>query len=167
MKKLIVGLGNPGDKYKNTRHNIGFMFLDKIAEDQGLAWVFDKKFNALICEYISSNGDKYYLAKPQTYMNLSGSSVKKLVDYYDITLENLLVIHDEIDLEFGTTKMQKSRGDAGHNGVKDISNYLGSKDYWRLRVGIGRPAHSSEEVSDFVLGKFNSDKLLDSFTLEF
>jgi PTH1 family peptidyl-tRNA hydrolase len=148
MKKLVVGLGNPGKKYENTRHNIGFLFLDYLAKEYGLSWKEEKKFKA----QVAVNGD-LILAKPQTFMNLSGTSVAKLVDYYDVTLEDLVVVHDDVDLESLNYKYQLGRGSAGHNGVKDIISKLGSNEFWRLRIGVGRPGNNRYDVNTYVLSK--------------
>ncbi len=148
QKKLIVGLGNPGDKYKNTRHNVGFMLVDNLVEKLNLKWEFDKRFNS---EVAANN--EYIFAKPQTFMNESGSAVKRLVSYFGINLDALIVIHDDVDLEAGDVKFKKGSGSAGHHGVEDIIEKLDSKDFWRLRVGIGRPQNQSFDVHSFVLGK--------------
>ncbi len=148
--KLIVGLGNPGEKYKNTRHNIGFILLDKLAEENNASWKFDKKFNAEISKF----GD-YLLVKPQTFMNKSGEAVSKIVNFYDIALEDILLIHDEIDLEHGVIKVEKGRGSAGHKGVQNVIDHLATKDFERMRIGVGKPDNPNIEVEDWVLMNFD------------
>lgn len=151
----IVGLGNPGPKYAFTRHNIGFMLLDWLAQSSGQGW--SSEHQGLTCKQQWS-GRKVLLLKPQTFMNLSGSSVQPLCHFYRIPLNRLVVIHDEVDLPFGKMKFQKNRGHGGHNGVRDISEKMGSADYIRLRMGIGRPAHPEMAMTDHVLGNFSSDE---------
>ncbi len=146
--KLIVGLGNPGIEYVGTRHNIGFEVIDRIVSGKTTSPEISKKLNAIVYKL----GDLIIL-KPQTFMNLSGRSVKAAVDFYKIDFHNLLVIHDEVDLEFGEIKHQYDRGSAGHNGVESIIESLGSKEFHRLRIGVGRPENPSIETADFVLQK--------------
>ena len=153
MAYLIVGLGNPGNKYRETRHNIGFMSVDAFAEKESLVW--KEKFNA---EYASFTfkGEKGYLLKPMSYMNLSGDSVQKASKFFKVEKEETLIIHDELDLPFGTVELKNGGGLAGHNGLKSIAELLSTKDFLRLRLGIGRPIHG--DVSNFVLSKFGSDE---------
>lgn len=129
--KLIIGLGNPGDKYLLTPHNIGWIVTDAFARHLNISWSSKKKLSAQVTEH-----QKVLLAKPITYMNLSGTSVKRIMDYYHIPLDNLLVIHDDIDLPFLNLRFQKNRGPAGHNGLKNINQKLGSQNYTRLRIGM-------------------------------
>ncbi len=151
--KLIVGLGNPGDEYKNTRHNVGFMVLD-IFSSSG-EW--QKKFDGLYkIETIS--GQKVMLLKPTTYMNLSGNSVRKAMQYYDILVEDILVIQDDIDIEFGNYKLKKNSSFGGHNGIKSIISSIGTDSFARLKVGISH-AKSANTVP-YVLGKFSKQELL-------
>ncbi len=155
--KLLVGLGNPGKKYEQTRHNVGFIILDHIALEQGVAWEQQKKANALIAKH-----GQTILAKPQTFMNNSGSSVQKLAAFYGVSLADLVVVHDDVDLEFGKTKFALGMGSAGHHGIEDIIEKLGSKEFWRLRVGVGRPSGEGAgkfEVEDYVLGNFTAEEL--------
>lgn len=149
--KLVVGLGNPGKKYEKTRHNVGFILLDEYVEENDLNWKFERKFNA----EIAKDGD-LTLAKPQTFMNKSGQSVAKLVEYFEIDLDDLVVVHDDVDLDFGVVKKQKGRGDAGHKGVKNIVKVLGSNEFWRQRVGVGRSENADMDTDDWVLMNFNS-----------
>ncbi|MCQ2562519.1 MAG: aminoacyl-tRNA hydrolase [Alphaproteobacteria bacterium] len=152
---LIVGLGNPGNEYENTRHNVGFMAVDKIAGD-GVIWKSEKKALTLHCEM---NGKKTILAKPQTFMNNSGEAVSALMKFYKIPLENLIVIHDDMDIKLGQKKEKIGGGSAGHNGIKSIDNFVGS-EYKRIRIGIGHPRDVNSPInpSDWVLGKFSGDE---------
>ncbi len=152
--KIVVGLGNPGKKYERTRHNVGFILLDNFSQDRDLTWRYDKRSQA----EVSSFGD-ILLVKPQTFMNRSGISVSYLVNYYKLSLEDLIVIHDELDLPFGEIKLQKNVGSAGHLGVEDVIVSLKSKDFWRYRVGIGRPKNIRIDMGDWVLTEFTSQEL--------
>ncbi len=157
---LIIGLGNPGSRYKHTRHNIGFMVLEKIA----VRWEVElkqKSFNAL-WNRGKIAGKNVLLAMPQTYMNLSGNAVRELLAYFKIDKSNLIVIHDDLDLSFGTIRLKHGGGDAGHKGLKSITTCLGSADYMRVRIGIGKPSDKSR-VEDYVLERFGSEE---SVTLE-
>jgi PTH1 family peptidyl-tRNA hydrolase len=150
--KLIVWLGNPGAEYVNTRHNVGFKVLDLIQEYvEGTKFLFDKKFNAEVS--IAKDG-KYMIimAKPQTYMNLSGEAVAKLLNYYKIDPKNLLVIHDEIDLEPGHIKLKWNWWHNGHNGLKNIDKMIWTNKYWRLKIWVWRPEHKYQVVN-YVLWK--------------
>ncbi len=142
--KIVVGLGNPGLEYQNTRHNIGFMVLDKMISD----FKFDKKFNALI-----SKTESVIYVKPQTYMNLSGQAVAKIAHFYNIASSNIIVVQDDIDMEFGKIKYKKSSSDGGQNGIKSIIENLGTKDFPRVKIGIGRSQFIP--VHKYVLGKFD------------
>ncbi len=149
MIKLIVGLGNPGRQYEQTRHNAGFLLLDRLVADCGGNWVVDARFQGLlaVCSY---GGRKVHMLKPQTYMNKSGESVGKVARYYKIDPCDILVVHDELDFEEGLVRIKKGGGHAGHNGLRDIIAHLGSNDFVRLRVGIGRPP-AGRPVADYVL----------------
>lgn len=153
----LVGLGNPGAKYSLTRHNVGFMVIDALLRKLGAENDVKKDFNALVAK-AKLGGHELILAKPQTYMNLSGQSVQAIMTFYKIPMENLLVIHDEVDIPFGTVKLQKNRGHGGHNGIRDIHAKLGP-DYSRLRVGVGRPTIPQMDVADYVLQNFSQDEL--------
>ncbi|RME16429.1 MAG: aminoacyl-tRNA hydrolase [Bdellovibrio sp.] len=158
---LIVGLGNPGPQYAFHRHNIGFMVIDALAQAlQASSFGSEKK--ALVSKVLFQ-GHKILLVKPQTFMNLSGESVQALVHYYKIKLDHLLVVHDDLDLPFGQIKFLKNRGPGGQNGVKSIHSQLGTKDYYRLKMGIGRPQKG--DVASYVLQNFSKEeqKLLPSF----
>jgi PTH1 family peptidyl-tRNA hydrolase len=161
--KLIIGLGNPGQKYETTRHNLGFIFLDKLREK----WSFpdfklEGKFNAEISQG-ELGGKKIILAKPQSFMNLSGEVTKKILTFYKITPEDLLIIHDDIDIFCGKFKLATNSSSAGHNGVQNIIDDLGTKKFARLRIGIKNEMPDKEkaqmEVSDFVLGKLEQDEI--------
>ena len=149
MIKLIVGLGNPGQQYEKTRHNAGFLFLDALARDLGFAWTNQPRFQGLFAEGSVANG-KIMLLKPDTFMNRSGQSVGKIARYYKLLPEEILVVHDELDFNPGVVKLKQDGGHAGHNGLRDIISHLGSKAFYRLRIGIGRPP-AGKAVVDFVL----------------
>lgn len=152
--KIIVGLGNPGKEYKKTRHNIGFMVLEEIASRYRVEKE-ESRFDALIA-HLRISGEKVLLVKPLTYMNLSGKSVQPLVYWYKINLEDLMVIYDDMDLNSGILRIRKKGGTGGHNGLKSISERLSSKEFPRIRLGIGRPEH--QEASSWVLGKFTDNE---------
>ena len=153
--KVIVGLGNPGSKYSETRHNAGFWFVDEVARKYSATFRQEKKFHGEVAK-ISLAGKDIWLLKPDTFMNGSGLSVKSLLSFYRITAEQLLVAHDEIDLPPGTTKLKLSGGHGGHNGLRDIISQLGSKDFHRLRIGVGHPG-SKDQVVDYVLHNASRD----------
>lgn len=134
--KLIIGLGNPGIQYEKTRHNLGWRTIDYLASElEAGEWKMEMKFNAFIAESFF-NSEKIIFVKPQTFMNNSGIAVKSIADYYKIKSEEILIIHDEIDLPLGEIKIQKGRGAAGHNGVKSVIEHLKTKDFTRMRFGI-------------------------------
>jgi len=150
--KLIVGLGNPGTEYKNNRHNFGFMALDSLsAHYQFEDWKskLEGKFAAKLF-----GSEKIILVKPQTYMNLSGFCVAKFKHFFKVSEDDIFVIYDDIDLGFGDMKLKQGGGDAGHKGVRSISQHLGTKNFNRIRMGIGRPSEK-EDVSSFVLSNFS------------
>ncbi len=153
---MIAGLGNPGAQYQFHRHNIGFLVI------QALLAKYDinakSKYNALIAD-ASINNHKVTFIMPQNYMNRSGAPIGKLLNFYQIPSENLLVIHDELDLPAGAVKIKFSGGTAGHNGLKDICQHIG-KDYWRLRIGIDHPGNPAR-VSDYVLSNFGKTEMTD------
>ena len=151
--RLIVGLGNPGPEYEQTRHNAGFWLVDQLANSlPGCRLQRESRFNALMAK-TSMGGQELYLLEPQTFMNRSGQSVGGLARFYKINPDEVLVVHDELDLAPGIVKMKKGGSSGGHNGLKDISAALGTQDYWRLRLGIGHPRSlaSQQAVADFVL----------------
>lgn len=149
---LVVGLGNPGAEYANTRHNIGFMATDEIFSRYNFS-AFKSKFDALVAEGQIA-GEKVLLLKPQTYMNLSGNAVVKAALFYKILPENVIVIHDDIDLALGQLKAKRGGGAGGHNGLKSIDSHI-TPDYNRIRIGVGHPAGHGAEVADYVLGQFS------------
>ncbi|PKM11500.1 MAG: aminoacyl-tRNA hydrolase [Gammaproteobacteria bacterium HGW-Gammaproteobacteria-3] len=153
MIKLIVGLGNPGRQYQATRHNAGFWFLEGM-QNQG--WLSESRFNGEVST-CSIAGQNVILLKPDTYMNRSGMSVGKLARYYRFQPEQILVVHDELDLKVGEVRLKKAGGHAGHNGLKDIIANLGSRDFMRLRLGIGRPQNSLKVV-DYVLADASKEE---------
>lgn len=151
---LIVGLGNPGREYENTRHNVGFMIIDRFAKDNNLE--FSKsKFNGLYID-TNINNKKTILLKPQSYMNLSGEVVKKFVDFYKIPIENVFIIHDDLDIELGKYKLKTNSSSGGHNGLKNIELHLGTKNYKRLKIGISK--NKNYDTKDYVLGKFLNEE---------
>ncbi len=143
--KLIAGLGNPGDKYERTLHNAGFWFVDAVARQYGGVFSYSKKFDADVCK-VSISGEDIWLAKPQSFMNESGRPVRSLIDYYRLKIQQVLVAHDEIDLEPGTVKLKQGGGHGGHNGLRDIIKHCGN-DFLRLRLGVGHPGHKDAVVS--------------------
>ena len=147
--KLIGGLGNPGREYEATRHNAGFWWLDEFARAHQISFKSENKFHALAARSVQ-HGHELHLLKPQTFMNVSGRSVGALVQFYKIEPAQILVVHDELDLPPGSAKLKLGGGHGGHNGLKDIIAHLGSRDFWRLRVGIGHPGDRAE-VANFVL----------------
>ena len=149
MIKLIVGLGNPGRQYEKTRHNAGFLFLDALAQELDCIWSNESRFQGLFAEGNIANS-KIMLLKPDTFMNRSGQSVGKITRYYKLLPEEILVVHDELDFNPGVVKLKKDGGHAGHNGLRDIIAHLGAKEFYRLRIGIGRPT-AGKVVADFVL----------------
>ena len=152
--KLFVGLGNPGERYKLTRHNVGFMVLDKLIQKstvEGWDKKFDSFFNKIIIDQKS-----IILLKPLTFMNISGHAVQKVKNFYGIDPNNIVIIHDDIDLELGKIKLKKGGGDGGHNGLKSIIKLIGS-EFNRIRIGIGRPEKIS--VSSYVLNNFREEEV--------
>ena len=154
--KLIVGLGNPGAKYSLTRHNIGFLVIDALAKAYGVS---DFRSECKSLTFKTKVGDHDCLfAKPQTFMNLSGEAVQALMSFYKISIEDLLIAHDEVDLPFGALRFQTNRGHGGNNGIRSIHQVLGDKNYDRLKIGIGRPANSKMDMAAYVLQNFNKDE---------
>ena len=157
--KLIVGLGNPGKEYDNTRHNVGFDIIDKYLKYKNID-SSKTKFDGIYFEG-NINGEKIIFLKPQKYMNLSGEVVRKYVDYFKINVEDILVIHDDLDQEIGKIKLKQNSSSGGHNGIKNIEQHLNTKNYKRLKIGISN--NKSMDTKDFVLGKFskNDKELID------
>ena len=147
--RLIVGLGNPGEKYERTRHNAGYWWVDAIAERKRAAWRRETKFSGFTTR-VEEGGREFILLKPSTYMNDSGRSVSAVMRFFKIEPGELLVVHDELDLPPGAVKLKRGGGTGGHNGLEDIVDALGTKDFWRLRVGIGHPGNK-DDVPDYVL----------------
>ncbi len=155
--KLIVGLGNPGEQYRASRHNLGFLVLDQLAGQYGIS-LQKRAFDAFLGKGRVGSG-AIILAKPQTYMNLSGSAVQKLVEYFKIDVENLIIIHDDLDLPFQTLRLKKGGGDGGHRGLASIIKHLGSPDFLRVRIGIGKPIRKTM-VESYVLAPFSEDETI-------
>ncbi len=153
--KLVVGLGNPGNEYAKTRHNIGFQLLDYIANKNNIEFKSDKKFNAECATYIV-NGEKVHLIKPLSYMNLSGTVVSKYTNFYNIEPSDILVIQDDLDMDFGKIRILYDSTSGGHNGIKNIIECLGTKEFSRLKIGISKTREY--ETKDYVLGKFSKEE---------
>jgi PTH1 family peptidyl-tRNA hydrolase len=147
--KLIVGLGNPGREYEGTRHNAGFWWVDEFAHANQITFKAESKFHGLAARS-AVQGREIFLLKPQTFMNVSGRAVGALAQFYKIEPAQILVVHDELDLPPGSAKLKLGGGHGGHNGLKDIIAHLGTRDFWRLRIGIGHPGDRAE-VANFVL----------------
>ena len=160
--KLIVGLGNPGREYENTRHNIGFHYLDLFAKNLGNT-SYQNKFNGDY-QKIKLNEEDVILLKPLSYMNLSGEVVSKFVTYYKIKSEDILVIHDDLDMPVGRIKLKENGSSGGHNGIKNIILHLGTEKFKRLKVGISK--NSNIETKDYVLGKFSKEDIEEYKSLE-
>ncbi len=160
--KLIVGLGNPGKKYSNQRHNLGFMVIDRLAESLNTD-ISNNKFKADY-EKTSLGGESVILAKPMTYMNLSGHAVQGLASFYKVEFSEILIVCDDLNIDFGRIRIRKKGSDGGHNGLKSIITCLGSQNFPRLRLGVGLP-NGSGDVSNYVLSQFGGQdkKDLDSF----
>lgn len=154
--KLITGLGNIGEKYCFTRHNTGFMVLDRWAAEEGLSFKTENKLKASITR-LKLNGEDIILAKPTTYMNLSGEAVRTIADYYKINIKDILIIYDDISLDLGKLRYRTNGSDGGHNGIKSIIQHLGTKDFARLKVGIGPQPNIPSE--NYVLANFPKDQL--------
>lgn len=158
---LVVGLGNPGEKYASTRHNIGFLVADELAIRLGGKFA-SNKYRALVLETrlgVGSDSPKIVIIKPQTYMNDSGDAVAPLAKYFNCPPERIIAIHDELDIPFDTLRVKIGGGDNGHNGLKSLTHSLGTPEYFRVRVGIGRPT-TPQDTADYVLDRFaKSEKL--------
>ena len=150
--KLLVGLGNPGPEYARSRHNVGYLVADEVARMTGAGFAL-RKFGAEIAE-ASTGGERFWIVKPQTYMNHSGEAVGAAMRFWKLDVADLVVVHDDLDLPAGGVKLKLGGGHGGHNGLRDIAARLSTTDFWRLRIGIGHPrdsARSEQEVADFVL----------------
>lgn len=153
--KLIIGLGNVGAKYMFTRHNVGFMLVDKIAMDNSVTFKENSKLKSLIAKFTAD--EEIMLVKPTTYMNLSGEAMRAVIDYYKISPENMIIVYDDLSLNLGKIRFRANGSDGGHNGIKSIIQHLGSKNFARLKIGIGpQPPIPSEA---FVLQNFDKDSL--------
>lgn len=156
--KLIVGLWNPGDKYRETRHNLGFIFVDKFRKEHWFSdWKYESKFTADISSG-EINGEKTLLIKPQTFMNLSGEPLSKICNFYKLSAEDIIVIYDDISMDFGKIRLRNTGSAGWHNGVKSIIQYF-KNDWVRIKVWVGM--NDNYEVSDWVLSKFTADELID------
>ncbi len=153
--KLIVGLGNPGKKYEDTRHNIGFQVIDQLAEKLNVPLNQEKCKAVFGMETV--NGEKVFLLKPLTYMNLSGEAVRPFMDFYKISINDLVVVYDDLDLLPGKIRLRQKGGHGGHNGIKSLLAHLSTENFKRIRVGIGRP-EPGIAVANYVLGKFRPDE---------
>ena len=153
---LIVGLGNPGAEYAKTRHNAGFLLVEKLAAQWKTDWANERKFNARIAK-AERSGKRILLCEPQTFMNLSGETVGALKDFYQLQLGQLLVMVDDADLPFGEIRLRPGGSSGGHHGLESIEQHLGSREFARLRIGIGRK-DSAREITDYVLGKFEKSE---------
>jgi len=152
---VIAGLGNPGPTYQWTRHNAGFLFLERLAHHENVA-ITRKSFSGLVGEW-TYHGHKLILLKPQTFMNLSGRAVMQALQFYKLPLSQLIVAHDELDLPFGSARLKQGGGHGGHNGLRSIMEQLGKGDFIRLRIGIGRPPHG--DTSSYVLGAIPPEQM--------
>ena len=153
---LVVGLGNPGKEYAGNRHNVGYMVADLLAARVGAKFGRSKRAHADVAEgRLGFGGPKLILAKPLTYMNLSGAPVSQLAQFFKVPLENVLAVHDELDLPYGQVRAKRGGGEGGHNGLRSMSKSLGTKDYARVRFGIGRPP-GRQDPADYVLSDFGS-----------
>lgn len=156
---LIVGLGNPDIQYLKTVHNIGFLFVDYLVSFLAFPeYKLHSKFNALYTEKVINN-NKFIIIKPQTYMNLSGQAVQQFVSFYKIKIENIFVIHDDIDLKPNNIRIKQGGSSGGHNGIKNIDLMLGNNNYWRIRIGVGRPDNEKISISDYVLSNISDDQI--------
>jgi len=155
---LIIGLGNPGREYRDTRHNAGFMLADRLAGRWNATWRLEPKFFAELAE-ASYSGKRWILCKPQTFMNQSGEAVGRLAMFYKIAAANVLVLVDDADLKFGTIRMRPEGSSGGHHGLLSVENRLGSRSFPRLKLGIARPAQSVRDIAGYVLARFSSDEL--------
>ncbi len=153
--KLIVGLGNPGKQYEETRHNVGFKVIDRLSTELQIS--LDKtKFNG-VYGVGHSAGEKVFLLKPLTYMNLSGECLRPLMDYYDIDLEDIIVIYDDLDLPVGKIRLRTKGSAGGHNGIKSIIQHVGTQEFKRVRIGVDRPKNGMK-ITDYVLGRFTEEE---------
>jgi PTH1 family peptidyl-tRNA hydrolase len=154
---LMVGLGNPGAEYAHTRHNAGFLVVEELARRSGAEWKFEKKFDARLAKW-DSDGRKILLAEPQTFMNASGEAIGALLNFYRVPISQLLVIVDDADLPLGEIRLRARGSSGGHHGLESIEKHIGSREFARLKVGIGRTKDGRREITGHVLGKFGRDE---------
>ena len=159
--KLVVGLGNKGREYENTRHNMGFMLVDRYLQYKNITDKFKEKFNAMYIE-TTINNEKVIFIKPMTYMNNSGIAVRSFVDFYKLNSEDVLVISDDLDLDLGKFRLRRNGSSGGHNGLKSIISHLGTNNFKRLRIGI---SNDKDDVINYVLSKFSKKELNDIDTM--
>ncbi len=150
----IAGLGNPEERHARTLHNAGFWFVDELSRRASMQFRYEKRFDADVCR-ITLTDNEVWLIKPQSYMNLSGGPLRSVLDYYRLAVSDLLVVHDEIDLDPGTVRLKKGGGHGGHNGLRDVIKHTGS-DFMRLRIGVGHPGHK-DLVTDYVLKQASAE----------
>jgi PTH1 family peptidyl-tRNA hydrolase len=159
IEYIIAGLGNPGKKYENTRHNAGFLAMDMLAKEEGFEYK-KLKFHSLIADEMI-DGKRCLLMKPQTMMNSSGEAIFEAASYYNIPDENIIIIYDDISLDVGKTRIRRKGSAGGHNGIKSIISCLGSEDFPRVKVGVGKKPNANYDLVDWVLGDFPKDKVDD------
>jgi PTH1 family peptidyl-tRNA hydrolase len=155
VMKAVIGLGNPGPQYAVSRHNAGFLAIDRLAEDLGL--VFKPRYQGLTAE-AQIAGEKVFFLKPQTFMNLSGRSVRELAAFYKLAPEDILVLHDDLDLPLGKIRLRQRGGAGGHNGLRSLMAELGTENFWRLKIGVSRPPEQWD-TADYVLAPFSNTEL--------
>lgn len=153
MKHLIVGLGNPGDTYTHTRHNIGFRVLDAVAQHENVAFSYEKKHGALVAQLPAA-----FFVQPQTFMNNSGQAVRSLAEYYNIPPSHIVVVFDDKDIPFGVIRVRSTGSSGGHNGVQSIIQHLGTQDFTRIRIGVQNQYMEGKDTAQFVLDPFSSDE---------
>ncbi|MCU9533861.1 aminoacyl-tRNA hydrolase [Streptococcus sp. CSL10205-OR2] len=165
MTKMIVGLGNPGSKYHETKHNVGFMAIDTIVKELDTTFTANNIFKADIGSFFH-NGEKVYVVKPTTFMNNSGIAVRALLTYYNVSVDDLLVIYDDLDLAVGKIRLRQKGSAGGHNGIKSIIEHIGTKDFKRIKVGIGRPVGKMTVVKHVLTPFSTEDKITILNTLD-
>ncbi len=153
---LVVGLGNPGKEYAKTRHNAGFLLVEKLAEDWSVEWTAEKKFNSRLAR-TEREGNRFVLCEPQTFMNASGAAVKSLTDYFRLPPEKILLVVDDADLPFGEIRLRGSGSSGGHHGLESVEEHLGTRNFARLRIGIGRK-DNVRQITNYVLGQFEKSE---------
>jgi PTH1 family peptidyl-tRNA hydrolase len=154
---LIVGLGNPGREYAKTRHNAGFLLVEKLAQDWKLVWTMEKKFSSRVAK-TERNGRKFVLCQPQTFMNASGEAVRSLADFFRLPPQKILLVVDDADLPLGEIRLRKSGSSGGHHGLESVEQHVGTRDFPRLRIGIGRRVDGVRQITNHVLGQFAGDE---------